>query len=147
MLGGGLRAGLVTEVFGHPGTGKTQLCLTAAVTSLLTSSSPGLVFYVDTKGDFSADRFLQILGSRSPEEASSGSQEARDRLRICTAITAEDLVKAVDLIERLEAEVSLVVVDNISLPVMRLVIHGDIGKGMGIGSRVSQSLQRYQLFY
>ena len=144
MLGGGLRAGLVTEVFGHPGTGKTQLCLTAAVTSLLTSSSPGLVFYVDTKGDFSADRFLQILGSRSPEETSSGSQEARDRLRVCTAITAEDLVKAVDLIERLEEEeVSLVVVDNISLPVMRLVIHGDIGKGMGIGSRVSQSLQRY----
>ena len=140
----------MTEVFGHPGTGKTQLCLTAAVTSLLTSSSPGLVFYVDTKGDFSADRFLQILGSRSSEEASSGSLEARDRLRICTAITAADLTKAVDLIERLEEEeVSLVVVDNISLPVMRLVIHGNIGKGMGIGSRVTQSLQRYshKLFY
>jgi len=143
MLGGGLRGGVVTEVFGHPGTGKTQLCLTVAVTSLLTSSSPGLVFYVDTKGDFSADRFLQILGSRSSEEASSGSLEARDRLRICTAITAADLTKAVDLIERLEEEeVSLVVVDNISLPVMRLVIHGNIGKGMGIGSRVTQSLQR-----
>ena len=144
MLGGGLRGGLVTEVFGHPGTGKTQLCLTAAATSLLTS--PGLVFYLDTKGDFSSERFLQILVNRSSSEtASCGSLEAsaRDRLRLCTATTASDLAEAVDLIERLdEAEVSLVVVDNISLPIMRLVIHGNIGKGMVIGSKVSQSLHR-----
>ena len=143
MLGGGLGSGLVTELFGHPGTGKTQLCLTAAATSLLTS--PGLVFYIDTKGDFSVERFIQILESRSSEMVSSGSLEAsaRDRLRLCTATTASDLAEAVDLIERLEeAEVSLVVVDNISLPVMRLVIHGNIGKGMGIGSKVSQSLHR-----
>ena len=140
----------MTELFGHPGTGKTQLCLTAAATSLLTS--PGLVFYIDTKGDFSVERFIQILESRSSEKVSSGSLEAsaRDRLRLCTATTASDLAEAVDLIERLEeAEVSLVVVDNISLPVMRLVIHGNIGKGMGIGSKVTQSLQRYshKLFY
>ena len=143
MLGGGLGGGLVTEAFGHPGTGKTQLCLTAAATSLLTS--PGLVFYIDTKGDFSEDRFMQILESRSSEMVSSGSLEAsaRDRLMLCSATTASDLAEAVDLIERLEeAEVSLVVVDNISLPVMRLVIHGNIGKGMGIGSKVSQSLHR-----
>ena len=143
MLGGGLGSGLVTELFGHPGTGKTQLCLTAAATSLLTS--PGLVFYIDTKGDFSVERFIQILESRSSEKVSSGSLEAsaRDRLRLCTATTASDLAEAVDMIERLEeAEVSLVVVDNISLPVMRLVIHGNIGKGMGIGSKVSQSLHR-----
>ena len=133
----------MTELFGHPGTGKTQLCLTAAATSLL--SSPGLVFFIDTKGDFCVDRFIQILESRSSEMVSSGSLEAsaRDRLRLCTATTASDLAEAVDLIERLEeAEVSLVVVDNISLPVMRLVIHGNIGKGMGIGSKVSQSLHR-----
>ena len=133
----------MTELFGHPGTGKTQLCLTAAATSLLTS--PGLVFYIDTKGDFSVERFIQILESRSSEKVSSGSLEAsaRDRLRLCTATTASDLAEAVDMIERLEeAEVSLVVVDNISLPVMRLVIHGNIGKGMGIGSKVSQSLHR-----
>ena len=143
MLGGGLGSRLVTEVFGHPGTGKTQLCLTVSATSLLTS--PGLVFYIDTKGDFSVDRFIQILDSRSSEMVSSGSLEAsaRDRLRLCTATTASDLAEAVDLIERLdEAEVSLVVVDNISMPVMRLVIHGNIGKGMGIGSKVSQSLHR-----
>ena len=143
MLGGGLGSRLVTEVFGHPGTGKTQLCLTVSATSLLTS--PGLVFYIDTKGDFSVDRFIQILDSRSSEMVSSGSLEAsaRDRLRMCSATTTSDLFEAVDLIERLEeAEVSLVVVDNISLPVMRLVIHGDIGKGMGIGSKVSQSLHR-----
>ena len=143
MLGGGLGSRLVTEVFGHPGTGKTQLCLTASATSLLTS--PGLVFYIDTKGDFSVDRFMQILESRTSEMVSSGALEASasDRLRLCSATTASDLLEAVDLIERLEeAEVSLVVVDNISLPVMRLVIHGDIGKGMGIGSKVSQSLHR-----
>ena len=133
----------MTEVFGHPGTGKTQLCLTASATSLLTS--PGLVFYIDTKGDFSVDRFIQILDSRSSEMVSSGYLEAsaRDRLRLCSAITASDLLEALTQIERLgEAEVNLVVVDNISLPVMRLVIHGNIGKGMGIGSKVSQSLHR-----
>ena len=130
-------------MFGYPGTGKTQLCLTASATSLLTS--PGLVFYVDTKGDFSSDRFLEVLEWRS-SQSSPGSLKASagDRLRLCTATTTSDLAEAVALIEGLEeTEVSLVVVDNISLPVMRLVIHGEIGRGMGTGVRVSQSLHRF----
>ena len=147
MLGGGLRGGLVTEVFGHPGTGKTQLCLTAAVTSLLTS--PGLVFYLDTKGDFSSERFLQILVHRSSSEtASCGSLEAsaRDRLRLCTATTASDLAEAVDLIERLdEAEVSLVVVDNISLPLLKLTTDDNVKRGMYVGCLLGHLLQKIAL--
>ena len=32
--GGGLRGGMVYEVFGYAGTGKTQLCLSAAASCL-----------------------------------------------------------------------------------------------------------------
>ena len=80
----------LTELFGYPGTGKTQLCITASATSLLTS--PGLVFYVDTKGDFSPDRILEVLEWRS-SQSSPGSLKASvgDRLRLCTATTTSDL--------------------------------------------------------
>ena len=137
MLGGGLRGGTVYEVYGYPGTGKTQLCLTAACNSLIRN---GTVIVIDTKGDFCADRFIEILSSRSSCGANSS---LNDRLKICSARTAGSLLESVQVIDQMEGQdVSLLVVDNISLPVMRLVIDGDIQTGMNIGSRISQLLHK-----
>ena len=104
LLGGGLLGGRVTEVYGYPGTGKTQLCLTASVTSLLKTG--GSVAYIDTKGDFCPKRFLQILEARSPQAA---RDQVCDRLRLCSATSAAALLEAVTRVETME-EVGLVVV-------------------------------------
>ena len=59
---GGLQGGLVYEVFGCSGSGKTELCLTAAA---VCAEGGGRVTYVDTKGDFCAARFGDILAERT----------------------------------------------------------------------------------
>jgi len=137
MLGGGLRRGTVYEVFGFPGTGKTQLCLTTTASSLTKNDT---VVLIDTKGDFCVERFVQILSSKINYDESSS---LNDRLKFCSARTAETLLESVKIIDEMDGEdVGLVVVDNISLPVMRLVIDGDIQTGMNIGSKISQLLHK-----
>lgn len=58
LLGGGLESRTITQIFGEPASGKSTICLVAAVTCLR-SGCP--VVYVDSEG-FSIDRFRQIAG-------------------------------------------------------------------------------------
>jgi len=69
---GGIEHRALTNFFGAPGTGKTNLCLMLA---LDVAKSGGRVVYIDTEGGFSAERLEQL----SPE--------------------AGELVKNIDLIE------------------------------------------------
>lgn len=54
-LGGGLERGIITEVYGEPGSGKTNLVLFTSIRS----TSLGKVIYIDTEG-VSAERIFQI---------------------------------------------------------------------------------------
>jgi DNA repair protein RadB len=56
LLGGGLERGTVTQVYGPPAAGKTNLALSAAVR---VAANGGFVVYVDTEG-LSTDRFRQL---------------------------------------------------------------------------------------
>ena len=61
LLGGGIECGIVTQVYGEPGSGKTNLCLQAAVEC---SKDGKKVIYIDTEG-LSSDRFSQIAGENA----------------------------------------------------------------------------------
>ncbi|PSQ16089.1 DNA repair and recombination protein RadB [Halobacteriales archaeon QS_8_69_26] len=61
LLGGGFERGTVTQVYGPPGAGKTNLALSAAVEA---AAADGTVVYVDTEG-LSIDRFEQIADART----------------------------------------------------------------------------------
>ncbi len=67
FLGGGLEPKSITQFVGEGGSGKSTLCLCAAVSTL--SQGIGVV-YIDS-GGFSADRFCQIAGNRMQECAKS----------------------------------------------------------------------------
>ena len=56
MLGGGLERRAITQIYGEPASGKSTLCLMAAVASLQAGNS---VVYIDTEG-FSVERFSQV---------------------------------------------------------------------------------------
>jgi DNA repair protein RadB len=56
LLGGGFERGTVTQVYGPPAAGKTNLCLSAAVE---TAAAGDTVVYVDTEG-LSVERFEQV---------------------------------------------------------------------------------------
>lgn len=65
LLGGGLESRVITQFFGEAGSGKSTLCLMAAVEIL---RNGGGVAYIDSEG-FSIERFSQIAGDSTPEYA------------------------------------------------------------------------------
>jgi DNA repair protein RadB len=69
LLGGGVERGTVTQVYGAPAAGKTNLALSTAVE---VAAEGGTAVYVDTEG-LSVERFDQILSARAddPEAASA----------------------------------------------------------------------------
>ncbi len=60
LLGGGFERGTVTQLYGPPAAGKTNLALAAAVE---TAAAGGTAVYIDTEG-VSVDRFEQLLRGR-----------------------------------------------------------------------------------
>jgi DNA repair protein RadB len=59
LIGGGLETRTITQVYGEPASGKSTLCLIAAV-SCLRAGYP--VVYIDSEG-FSIERFRQVAGA------------------------------------------------------------------------------------
>jgi DNA repair protein RadB len=58
MLGGGLEVRTITQFYGEPASGKSTLCIIAAVSCLRAGSS---VVFIDSEG-FSVERFRQVAG-------------------------------------------------------------------------------------
>ncbi len=58
LLGGGLELKVITQLYGGPASGKSVLCVLAAVSCL--RSGKGVIF-IDTEG-FSIERFRQVAG-------------------------------------------------------------------------------------
>lgn len=63
MLSGGIEAGIITQIYGESGSGKTNLAIQFANT-FLTENSDAKVIYIDTEG-LSAERVHQVLGNDS----------------------------------------------------------------------------------
>lgn len=59
LLGGGLEIRTITQFYGEPASGKSTLCMIAAVTCLRAGHT---VVFIDTEG-FSIERFRQIAGT------------------------------------------------------------------------------------
>ncbi len=57
---GELEPGAITSFYGQPGTGKTNICIVAALECV---KSGGMVFFIDTEGGLSRERAEQIGGS------------------------------------------------------------------------------------
>ncbi|MFB6101208.1 MAG: AAA family ATPase [Haloplanus sp.] len=76
LLGGGFERGTVTQVYGPPAAGKTNLALSAAVQ---VAASGGTAVYIDTEG-LSVDRFQQLAAAvaNREERPSSGNRTKTD---------------------------------------------------------------------
>ncbi len=103
LLGGGIERGTVTQVYGPPAAGKTNLALCAAVEC---ASAGERVAYVDTEG-LSPDRFEQLLRAQGGEIETLSS-----RIVISEAHTFDEQEEAVRDVEDLADEVSLIVLDS-----------------------------------
>ncbi|MBU3967229.1 MAG: DNA repair and recombination protein RadB [Euryarchaeota archaeon] len=65
LLGGGFERGIVTQIYGASGTGKTNICIQLSVAAVRSGKK---VVFIDTEG-FSAERFRQIAGDDAKKVA------------------------------------------------------------------------------
>jgi DNA repair protein RadB len=96
LLGGGFERGTVTQVYGPPAAGKTNLALSAAVQVAV---GGGTAVYVDTEG-LSVDRFRQLAAAAADGE---GRGEADDDANLDDITSRIVVSEAHDFAEQEEA--------------------------------------------
>jgi RecA/RadA recombinase len=100
LLGGGIPTGMITDVYGESGSGKSQLCFTLCANCAKDSAASTL--FIDTAGTFRPERIMEI----------SGSQSALEKINYVRAFTTIDQMNAAKKI--LEVRPTLVIVDSLT---------------------------------
>lgn len=104
MLGGGFESGIVTQLYGASGTGKTNICIQLAVECVRNGRK---VIFIDTEG-FSAERFKQIAGQDAKKIAGD--------IIIYEPTSFEQQYSAITDIEKLMNEkIGLIILDSAAL--------------------------------
>ena len=103
-LDGGLRKGIITDIFGSSGTGKTQLAMQICVNSLI---EDGRIFYHDTTGSFRPERMLEFLAAKKK------SSSLLERVTVGRITNTSEQMSSLDKITKVE-DITLVVVDNVT---------------------------------
>jgi RecA/RadA recombinase len=100
LLGGGIRTGLITDIFGESGSGKSQVCFT--VCSNCARQHGSTAVFVDTAGTFRPERIVEI----------SGSESALDKIVYLRALSTIDQENAIGKIHEMAPK--LVVIDSLT---------------------------------
>jgi len=131
---GGLQGGMVYEVFGCPGSGKTELCMTAAAEA---AGEGGRVMYLDSKDDFDPARLAQIVSRRGRDV------EDMALVMVAKVHTYKELLHAVTKVVEEWQDIKLMVVDNITCLIMHLMEENKMVRtGFAIGCKVSHLLHK-----
>jgi DNA repair protein RAD51 len=102
-LGGGIKGGIITDIFGASGTGKTQLTMQISINSLLNGNQ---VLFQDTTGQFRPERMLDLIKIRNLET------NLLDRVKVGRVTNSSEQIQFLSKIK--DQDFSLVVIDNVS---------------------------------
>jgi DNA repair protein RAD51 len=103
FLSGGIPPGVIVDIFGGAGTGKTQLLLQLLMNSI---KNGGHILYLDTTGEFRPERILEIQ-KQSETQFDFLQQITVSRLR-----NTSEQIKSIKNIQK--NNFSLIVIDNIT---------------------------------
>jgi RecA/RadA recombinase len=94
-----VRTGMITDIYGESGSGKSQLCFTLVANCVKDGDK---VMFIDTAGTFRPERIVEI----------SGSPGALDRIAYVRALTTLDQVNAIRKINDIDPR--LLVIDSVT---------------------------------
>jgi RecA/RadA recombinase len=103
LLGGGIRTGIVTDVYGQSGAGKSQLCFTLCANYAKHSRQEDRILFIDTVGTFRPERISEIAGSRK-------SNTILNKIMFVRALNTYDQINAIGLIPDINPR--LVIIDT-----------------------------------
>jgi len=104
LLGGGFERGAVSQLYGPPAAGKTNVALSAAVGVAAAGDN---ALYIDTEG-LSVDRFRQLIDARTDEAV----EAVASRLIITDAMDFDEQREAVADAAEFADRVDLIVLDS-----------------------------------
>ena len=107
ILGGGIEIGSITQFYGSPGSGKSQICMTAC--ALLPQQYSSI--YIDTEHKIRAERLQQILQNRGLQ-----SNNILKNISITKPFNVQEIEGAIDKISTFfdsNKSIKLIIVDSI----------------------------------
>jgi len=102
-LGGGIKNGIITDIFGSTGTGKTQLAMQIALNSL---QQGGQVLFQDTTGQFRPERMYDLMQTYNLEPS------LLENVKVGRITNTSEQIQYLSKIK--ENKFSLVVIDNVT---------------------------------
>jgi DNA repair protein RAD51 len=103
FLGGGIKNGIITDIFGPNGTGKTQFLMQISINSL---QQGGRVYFQDTTGEFRPERMLEVMKNNNIDHS------LMDKVIVSRITNSAEQIKALSKIS--ESNFDLIVIDNIT---------------------------------
>ena len=116
LLKGGLEKGIITNVYGESGTGKTNFAVQVAAEV----AKNGKVAYIDTEGGFSPERMKQIA-----------NEKALENIVIRNPVDFKQQEDAVNQLKELveDEDIDLIIMDS-AVSLYRLKVNGDNAQEM-----------------
>ena len=103
FLSGGIPNGVIVDIFGGNGTGKTQLLLQLSINSI---KNGGHVLYLDTTGGFRPERILQIQKQLEQEF------DFLKRITVSRITNTSEQINSIKNVQK--DDYSLIVIDNVT---------------------------------
>ena len=103
FLSGGIPSGVIIDIFGGAGTGKTQLLLQLSINSI---KNGGHVLYLDTTGEFRPERILEI------QKQTKTDYDFLQQITVSRLTNTSEQIKSIKNIQN--NHFSLIVIDNIT---------------------------------
>ncbi|XP_034218738.1 DNA repair protein RAD51 homolog 2 isoform X1 [Prunus dulcis] len=129
-LCGGIPFGVLTELVGPAGIGKTQLCLKLALLASLPTAYGGLggrVIYIDVESKFSSKRMIEMGSKSFPDmfHTKGMAQEMAGRILVLQPASLSEFTESLQQlkISLLQNQVKLLIIDS-----MAALISGIIGE-------------------